>query len=251
MRNQIKNNSNIEIYDFSVAEKRRSFFIYLFLMVFFSSFIVLFIVGGTFFGKAEVAQGYLDSRMLNEIDKLKLIAEFSESVFTDISKDHPNYYAILYLSKRSIISGYDGGEFMPDASVKRAEFMKMLLGVLNIYPHTVRYGYCFDDVADQWFAPYVCYAVDKGWVDGSDLFNPADGITFAEAVKIVANSLEIEVDAGEGGEEWFVPYMTFATEKGWLSNMAIKGHVDPDLVMSRAQVCELLFGVAVMELPAL
>lgn len=42
------------------------------------------------------------------------------------------------------------------------------------------YENCFEDVEDEWFAPYVCYAKEKGWVTGypDGTFKPENNVKF-------------------------------------------------------------------------
>ena len=54
---------------------------------------------------------------------------------------------------------------------------------------------CFSDVkANQWFTKYICYAKDKGWVEGYEngkYFRPAQNVTFVESLKITYKGMNI------------------------------------------------------------
>lgn len=55
--------------------------------------------------------------------------------FTDVSVSHPYFAAVADLSSREIIQGYavgDGWEFRPDHTVFRAQFAKMICGVMGL-----------------------------------------------------------------------------------------------------------------------
>ena len=55
--------------------------------------------------------------------------------FTDVSASHPYYAAIADLASRDIIQGYavgDEWEFRPDNTVFRAQFAKMICGVMGL-----------------------------------------------------------------------------------------------------------------------
>lgn len=110
--------------------------------------------------------------------------------FTDIAKLDPNRSAIIYLYDKGIISGYADGTFKPDNSINRAELLKILIEAQDKTPSVSEYKDCFKDVKQEWFAPYVCYAKNEGWVDGySDgTFAPAKTINKVEALKMLLNS---------------------------------------------------------------
>ena len=73
-----------------------------------------------------------------------VVQDFSEPpvdpdapLFSDVGKDHPAFSAVQALAKRGVISGYPdapGGLplFRPDAPVSRAQFAKMIVGVLGL-----------------------------------------------------------------------------------------------------------------------
>lgn len=211
---------------------------YLFLMVFIGSFIVLFIVGGRYLHLENSLHAAADIRIEQEIEKVR--SGVQKSMFEDIKNDHSNAYAIFYLAQRSIIKGYEGDLFKPDDSVNRAEFIKLIAGILHIYPHNLSYGHCFSDVGDQWFAPYVCFGVKHGWISSeNEEFGPDAEITVAEVVDISAKALNISENFS----------IELANGRGWFENMDFGEYIDPDRKMTRAQVAELLFRIAILEVP--
>ena len=91
-----------------------------------------------------------------------------EGTFTDVSESHWAYSYISNMSSRKIIDGYDDGTFLPDKTVTRAEFSKMLSGAASLSP----YAPSFSDVSeDAWYAYYVG-AVSEYLVPVGDLFMP-------------------------------------------------------------------------------
>ncbi|MCK5015846.1 MAG: S-layer homology domain-containing protein [Candidatus Peribacteraceae bacterium] len=120
--------------------------------------------------------------------------------------------AVEYLVGRNIINGYDDGTFKPDQAINRAEFLKIVFKGHNTIKPTRR---CFSDInPDEWYAPYVCTAKNRGIVDGypNGTFQPAQTINFAEAIKIVLGAYGREIEDGEG-ENWFLPYVNELDEK--------------------------------------
>jgi len=179
-------------------------------------------------------------------------------VFSDVSADHPHAYALAYLKGRGMIVGFDDGTFRPDETMNRAVFMKMLTESLRAHPHRLRYGYCYSDVQGEWFAPFVCFAKKKGWVEGDDTsaFVPDRNVTRAEALKIVTKAFDVKLlessvtgfeDVGES--DWYYPYVVTAESKGWFQGFYDEFHFEADAEMTRAEVAELLFRAFMTELP--
>ena len=85
--------------------------------------------------------------------------------------------AICAMAEAGIVNGYADGGFHPEAFVTRAEFVKMLVEMLDVSSPG---GQRFADVAPgAWFYPYVYAAADCGLVKGvaDDRFAPDVHIT--------------------------------------------------------------------------
>lgn len=133
-----------------------------------------------------------------------------------------------------IFSGYERGdgtrEFRPDDQITRAAFMKVIVlsaeGVTqekvdNEYARRM-VGQIFSDVEDDaWFAPYIYYAADQGWVSGyaDQTFKPASPINAAEASKIILKSRGISTSGDE--EVWYRPFFTY-----WANSNILVGNDD-------------------------
>ncbi|MBD3330630.1 hypothetical protein GF354_03830 [Candidatus Peregrinibacteria bacterium] len=133
---------------------------------------------------------------------------------------HDNEIAIKYLEENGVISGYEDGTFKPDNTVNRAELLKILVGGSGENPSTETYKNCFPDVKEDWYAPFVCFAKEEGWVKGYEdgTFKPEKEITRAEAMKMLVNAMEFAVSEGEGAM-WYEPIVAFVEEKGILEDM--------------------------------
>ncbi|MFA5792963.1 MAG: S-layer homology domain-containing protein [Candidatus Gracilibacteria bacterium] len=122
-----------------------------------------------------------------------------EWLFTDVSYMHDNYDAIAGLSDAGILNGYLNGSFKPEQEINRAELLKVLIEARGITPDGSKYKDCFKDVGEDWYAKYVCYAKDEGWVSGySDgTFRPEQAVNKVEALKILFQVYEAGLKDGQ------------------------------------------------------
>ena len=108
-------------------------------------------------------------------------------IFSDVSFMNKYANAISVLTEDGILDGYSDGSFRPNGEINRAELLKVLIEARGIMPDEGKYNNCFPDVNDGWYAPFVCYAKEMGWVEGySDgLFRPSSSVNKVEALKIL------------------------------------------------------------------
>ncbi len=150
--------------------------------------------------------------------------------FSDVTTVHPNFKAIEYLENKGIIHGHPDGTFKPDVVINRAELTKIVVEHMAGNPGT-NYKNCFPDVTTQWFAPYVCYAKEKGWIHGypDGKFRPANQTNRAEAIKIIINTIfEGNIPSLQNSETaaihypehdpnaWYFSYLKYALAKNLL-----------------------------------
>ncbi len=140
---------------------------------------------GTFKPNAKVSRA----------EALKMIFEASNQTtsenvslnFKDISQGvwFEKYVATAY--NLNIVSGYNDGTFRPSNNVTRAEFLKMILSAFKIDVDPLVAQKPYEDVeVSAWFAPYVQYAKDQGFVSVSGkLFNPHAAISRGEVAEIL------------------------------------------------------------------
>ncbi|EKD93416.1 MAG: hypothetical protein ACD_28C00151G0021 [uncultured bacterium] len=175
------------------------------------------------------------------------------TTFDDVSSSHENYLGIEYLVSIGTLQGYDDGTYKPDQTVNRVELMKILVAGQGIEPDEIIYQGCFPDVTTQWFARYVCYAKEKGWVEGYEdgTFKPAQVVNRVEASKMVV------------GAYGFAPVMESMTENfadvlpadwfyGYVSALRYVGVIEfdadnyyPANEMTRGLIAEYIFRVLV------
>lgn len=154
-----------------------------------------------------------------------LLPNYAFAAYPDVDASHENGRAIEYLQEKGIMTGYPNGDFGPDRRLSRAELMKILVESSVGAPNPSFARQCFPDIeVDSWYAAYVCYAKDQGWVSGypDGTFRPAQDVLMVESVKMLVNARGYEVtksaiEYGVGGE-WFMPYMFAALRHYILSN---------------------------------
>ena len=115
----------------------------------------------------------------------------SASAFSDVPSDAWFSPYVDALTEAGIFKNQRS--FRPSDNMNRAEFVKTLVVAAGI-DTTDAMDAGFDDVYEQWFAPYINAAVENGIINGSDKssnFRPGDNITRAEAVKIALNAFAI------------------------------------------------------------
>lgn len=100
-----------------------------------------------------------------------------ESIFRDIDSSHWAYEFIKKLTDKNVVSGDEHGNFRPNDSITRAEFIKCLVVAAGIYDENAECE--FDDVEkDSWYYRYIASAYNKGLINGVDknLFEPLGNI---------------------------------------------------------------------------
>ncbi len=170
-----------------------------------------------------------------------------EAIFSDVSASHKYAQAIFYLKEWGILNGYPDGSFKPQGEINRAELLKVLI-LAGGYNPSSAYKECFPDIKEEWFAPYVCFAKIKGWVNGyaDGNFKPSQSVTKAEALKMIFNVFEVEV-AGTDEDvfkdvrvgSWFTDYVYSANLLNFLDDDSPFFHPNSNIL--RGQVSEYIF----------
>ncbi len=155
--------------------------------------------------------------------------------FTDVTAQDDEE-AIDYLYSEDIVEGYSDGTYKPQTSINRAELLKILVesrvdeGQAGLRP--VDGEDCFTDVSEEWYAKYICYAKDEGWVEGYEdgSFAPAKNINRAEAIAMMfkvygedLDLLDIEYEdeavyLDVSNEAWYADYLYTGKESGILEH---------------------------------
>lgn len=214
--------------------------------------LTLFIAGTA---QADFVDGFAEDNGLDEM-----------TLYSDVAIDHVNHRAINLVTLEEIIEGYPDGTFRPDSPINRAELTKIAVVASfdsDIVLDSETYNNCFDDVTDQWYAPYICYAAEQGWIQGYDdgTFRPANNVNRVEAMKIL---LEIAFPEGETPQpteedlavsmpvdldmtQWYKSYMRFAIVKELVDGQHVMQDPNGDLYyfpdgdMTRKEVVEAIY----------
>ena len=111
--------------------------------------------------------------------------------FADCSKEHWAYSYIEALKESGIISGYSDGNFYPDRTVKREEFVKMAVLLCGLYDESSECD--FKDVSkNEWYYAYVSSAHKEGIVNGlgEESFGIGTDISRQDVAVIVCRLLD-------------------------------------------------------------
>ncbi len=113
---------------------------------------------------------------------------YADAAFTDLSAGHWAYSSVSQLVSSGTINGYDDGSFLPDATVTRAEFVKML------GKSDVKRDSDFADVAaNHWAYDYIIYSGLEG--DEANNFNPDVAITRNDVAQLLYKRFASNADA--------------------------------------------------------
>ncbi len=126
--------------------------------------------------------------------------------FSDVDSNHLSWRAVSYLKENHVVEGYSDGAFRPSNKINRAEFLKIAMEAAGLKKEGTN---CYKDVTDQWYAGYVCQATKLKLVSGygNGLFKPERDINFAEASKIIVETMKLSLPANVG-ENWYQQYVT-------------------------------------------
>jgi LPXTG-site transpeptidase (sortase) family protein len=180
--------------------------------------------------------------------------------YPDVPANHKHYVAISNLTEGGIIKGYPNGEFHPSGLINRAEAVKILIGThfesvvienaLDWHKRLKHQYAIFPDVpVRKWFSKYVEVSFQNqivhGYPDG--LFRPGDNINFAEALKVIFESYDVDfsdnqyitnpyvlVDQGE----WYEKYFTYAQMRNLLNKNKV---YHPGQYITRGEFVEIMY----------
>lgn len=150
------------------------------------SYIQVLVDRGVVSGYADAPEGYTlyyaPDNNLTRAELAKIVVNLFEYVATAVNEmpfvdvDVDQWYApfVAKLKDLGVVEGYADGTYAPDQAITRAEAMKILLGGAGKdVENYVWESNPFRDVdTSAWYAPYVLYAYDHGYVGG---YKDADG----------------------------------------------------------------------------
>ena len=167
--------------------------------------------------------------------------------FSDVPSGYWADSAIETVSGAQIATGYPDGTFRPDATVTRAQFVKMLDLVLNLQAGGSSATSFTDVPAGAWYAPYVAAAVQAGVIQGTSAttFSPDAPVTREEMAVILTRALKLTgthaltfTDASRIAA-WAKSGVEAAVSAGYLKGFS-NGGFAPLAVATRAQTATVL-----------
>lgn len=173
--------------------------------------------------------------------------------FADVADNSWSRPYIEQLYKSGTVNGIGEGVFAPNAPVSRQDFVKILIGVLNIAPS--QNPSVFEDVVGSYSEPFVTAAYEKGLVSGigDTLFGAKNSITREDAAMILQRVLHEYGRESNGAEETFAD-MDAAAAYARDSILALsgfgilrgddEGFYRPKAELSRAEACAVLCRLA-------
>lgn len=169
--------------------------------------------------------------------------------FVDVPKEHWAYDYVQRLSDIGAVNGVGNDEFAPTLSVKRQDFVKILIGVLGIEPSAS--NSVFGDIAGNYSESYVMAAFENGLVNGTadGIFGGNNSITREDAAVIISrvlNLYDINVNAKTAEFNDSNSIADYAKEAvSTLISAGIfkgddTGNFCPKAELSRAEACAIL-----------
>ena len=168
-------------------------------------------------------------------------AWYTNAGFKDVADAHPNSEAITYVKSEGIVEGYPDGTFRPNATINRAEFVKILMGVFEDDGRMCKIAPFTDVDQTAWYATYAhrarCQGIIDGYPDGS--FRPANSINFAEAAKILANVIFSVEEMGFEArtEPWYAEAVFQLTSNHYVP---VSIHT-PEQLLTRGEMAEMMY----------
>ena len=167
--------------------------------------------------------------------------------FEDLDGVDWAYSAISELFEKGIVSGYSDFKFKPNDSVKREEFVKMIVCCLNL--ENENYQSSFQDVTGDWSEKYVSIAYKHKLVNGisGDLFGKGREIARQDMAVMVYNALlsrgYVSANADYNFNDECSDYARIAISE--LSAIGVingvgDGYFDPHGVSTRAQAAVII-----------
>lgn len=171
-----------------------------------------------------------------------------------LSKDYEGHWAGATIQKwlnSGKVTGYPDGSYKPDNNVTRAEFVKMVNGIINI---NLKGKVTYKDVpSTEWFYDYISIAQEIGYISGysEDEFGPNDNITREQAASILAriqylneNAYGVEKFNDKNNiSSWAKEAVEAASEAGFIKGY--DGSFRPQNYLTRAEAITMLDNVLV------
>ncbi|MBR3933713.1 MAG: S-layer homology domain-containing protein [Clostridia bacterium] len=120
--------------------------------------------------------------------------------FSDVTSSHWAYNAVMQVYQKNWFKGYPDGSFRPNASITRAEALKVFVMFLGLDYQSVDVSdLTYSDIsADDWYAAYVEAGKDlfpvHTTIQGKTPFNPNMPVTREDTIYALVKALGCDVD---------------------------------------------------------
>lgn len=168
------------------------------------------------------------------------------AIFADVSSTNKAYAAIEKLAAAGIINGYEDGTFRPNASVTRAELLKMIYKALDKPLVTAKTSPFTDVTTKHALFTYIINAYNSGLVKGygNKLFKPNQSVTRAEGSKMILKGFNITSEIKKTGysdldnKSDLTPYIAYLLSQDLLS--APNNKAQPNTALTRADTAYII-----------
>ncbi len=181
---------------------------------------------------------------------------YNKVSFNDVAPTAWYFKAVSFLAARDITGGTGGGNFSPDAALKRGDFLVLLMKAYGISPDADSK----DNFADAGEAYYTGYLAEAKWLGitsgtGGNLYAPNREITRQEMFTLLYNALKVigELPQGDSGRTLsdfsdagqIGPFakdaMALLVKAGTVSGSG--GKLSPTGTTTRAEMAQVLFNL--------
>lgn len=151
----------------------------------------------------EVLGGTVGSAYAEPQGRITVVTEAPEIPFvnpyTDVAETAWYYDAVKYTYQNGLMDGTSKDKFEPETQMTRAMLVTVLYRAEG-KPEASEFENPFRDVDDSWYTDAICWAADKGIVDGvaPDKFAPNDPVTREQMVTILYRYATSKGTAGDG-----------------------------------------------------
>lgn len=201
--------------------------------------------------KLSSSTGYKSAALPNGDVKAE---ETKKSGFDDVSENHWAAEYIEKLAKDGVINGVDSDCFVPETSIKRQDFVKILVGALKMSLSDKAPE--FSDVeSGAYYKAYIMTAVENGLISGTGdgVFGVGADITREDAALIMSRVLDMYETLSLSGEINFNDFESISeyAKEGVLKAARAKifsgdenGNFNPKEKLTRAETCAIICRLA-------
>ncbi|OMF81767.1 Ig-like domain-containing protein [Paenibacillus glucanolyticus] len=149
------------------------------------------------------------------------------------------------LKEKGIFTGYPDGTAGLDKDMTRAEFAKVLVGIMGLEPIEGKASFKDKNYkADKWPAPYVEAVYAAGLMEGKNttkmIFDFNGKITVQEMAKVlvIAQKIDIPTETNNNASDWAKGYVQAAINSGLVDAKA-----NPKANASRSQLVDVAYSI--------